>query len=217
MERVINFSVHWCGLTSENFLPEIMIYKPFKTVTQKYVLSEKDSRSLFVNSIADRVKAELSSSKNQIENFWENLFNYSFIFVQRTNDLLGFNENKNIEAVFCDFEKNELDFHFFQIIGGASIHNNGYKFQVNSSELGHINTPHVHVEKAGVIVRYSLIDFEVIKKDRKGKEHKRDEKKIIIPTIKENRDYFLDLWEKANKGYKPPVLDENLNKYYPIS
>ena len=46
MERTINFYVHWCGLSDENFMPKVMQYKPYKTKELKLSLSEDESKRL---------------------------------------------------------------------------------------------------------------------------------------------------------------------------
>ena len=47
-----------------------------------------------------------------------------------------------------------------------------------------------------------------------SREHKRDEKKIIIPTLKKNAKKLYAYWNQYINGYIPPEEDETGKQYY---
>ena len=63
-------------------------------------------------------------------------------------------------------------------------------------------------------VRYSLDTFKRFEQDIPSREHKRDEKKIIIPALKKNVKRLYGFWNQYMSGYIPPDEDENGKQYY---
>lgn len=128
--------------------------------------------------------------------------------------LLGLQKDEPLTELFAFFKRAKIEIDYILVLGGASIHCNGYRFTIHPNEEIHKHRPHVHVIKNDTSVRYSIDTFERFEHDTLSREHQRDEKKIIIPTIKKNKKRLYVFWNQYMNGYIPPIEDENGKQYY---
>lgn len=100
---------------------------------------------------------------------------------------------------------------YIVISGGASFVSRGFRFVVHPNEDVHKNMPHIHVIKDGNSARYSLETFKIIDANgRKAADYfKREEKKKILPVLREQYDWFIKNWNLYQKGYVPSEINED--------
>lgn len=211
MKKII-FKIYICGMSNKFFSRKIMIYKPHKSVKTKIRL-DNDLLNTDFNKLVQKIKYT-----NSIKNFEKNYFpldilNWETIYIRQKGTFLSLQSNKKVSDVFNFFKTNKLEIAYF-IVGGASINHFGYKFVVHPDESIHINNPHVHVIKDNASVRYSLKTFQRFPKDKYTREYIRDEKKIIIPSLKKNSKELWQHWNYYINGYNPPAIDIKGKEYY---
>ena len=194
------------------FSDKIMIYAPFKKyeksfdyerITEKTVneflnIVRKDAIEFLGGYGAENLKAER-------------------VYISTSDALIGMQEDKSFDEIFEYFSTENIKFEYFIIAGGASIHCPGYRFTVHPNEDIHRNTPHVHVCKDNMSVRYSLITLERFEQDEMPREYRRDEKKIIMPYLIDNKDKLMGYWNHYINGYTVPYENERGMQYYPES
>ena len=206
------FNIHFCGMSSETFTKQIMIYKPNYSINKTFDIKTLSGLKITtIDGLINYIKADLKVKELLGEWGMEN-FSFRTTYIEHQNYLLGLKENKPISEVFHYFNTTEMTFDYF-VVGGASIHNETkYKFIINSNEEIHKHMPHVHVLKAGVKVRYSLKDLTPI--DPLVNPHKRDNRKIILPFLRGHQEELLKMWEHNMNGYCTPDISENGCQFY---
>ena len=190
-----------------------MIYKPFRSMARDF--TEKLRHQAGDTRISDLVEALKQDAEIR-----EGLGEWGLahvtaeaVYVMHRDFMLRFREDKTVSEVFRDFETDRLELAYFLAAGGASIHNEThYRFTLHPDERVHEHTPHVHVKKAGVEIRYSLEDLMPM--DPLVNPHKRDDKKIIRPFLKKNQEMLLEMWRYNAKGYAAPEMNENGQQFY---
>lgn len=214
--KTIEYTIYLvAGMSEETFSPVIMVDKPYAEIMTSFTWQELAALGIRrVSDLIDHIKTKRWDMEAEIGSFGMENFCYQNTYLMRDGYLVGLEDNKEIDSIFEDFQTDSLSFAYLYVAGGASRHHMGYKFVVHlSREDIHANDPHVHVERDGVSVRYSLVTFERKSPDEPTWAHRRDEKKIIIPYIKNNRDILMGYWDLAMKGYRPPQLDEQGHQY----
>ena len=208
----LRFNINCCGICADTVSDKIMIYRPCSVLTRDYTV---EGLKLAGISTVEELIGHLKDSEEVREfigSWGMEVFHYDRCYVNYKDYLLGFSENKIISEVFTYLDSEELEFSFF-IVGGASIHNEmNYKFIVRSAERAHIYMPHVHVEKADIVVRYSLESLQPI--DRLVNPHKRDNRKIIRPFLIKNQERLLEMWKHNMNGYYTPTITEEERQFY---
>ena len=138
------------------------------------------------------------------------------IYIKTDVGLIGLTVDKNIEDIYCYFKQDFIDLVFF-VVGGASLHCNGYSFTVHSNEDIHKNTPHVHVRRDDEETRYYLDSLERFANDKVSHRFLKDEKKIIKPFLRANKELFYKYWDMSINGYTTPHINEDGKQYYSVS
>lgn len=216
MMKSIEFTIYLiAGMSEETFSPGIMVDKPYAEIRASFTSQELAELGIQkVSDLIDHIKMKHSDMEAEIGAYGMENFCYQNTYLMQDDYLIGLEDDKEIDYIFEDFQTDSLSFAYLHVAGGASRHHMGYKFVVHlSREDIHANDPHVHVERDGVSVRYSLITFERKTRDETTWAHRRDEKKIIIPYLKRNRDILMGYWDLAMKGYRPPQVDEQGHQY----
>lgn len=213
--RIIEFKVHFCGMSKELYADHCMIYKPNHSLTQMYLFNDlRDKSIISVGELIQYIKSD-PQIKKQLGEWGTEVFDVQTVFFKYQNYLLGLQEDKAIEQVFEDLGTDSLQMRFF-VVGGASLHNErGYRFVINSKEKGHEHMPHVHVEHANGTVRFLLETLEPI--DDMIQPHKRDYKKRILPILENLKPQLIEQWNINIKGYTTPTLSENTDQFYSVS
>ena len=214
MKRLI-IQISISGMCEENFTDKINIYKPCATIERR--ISFPDFAEMKINRVSDLItyfKNNIDELENLIGAWGIENFNYQTIYIKHQDYLLGFQEDKLLSEIFEQFDTNKLVFIYIVVAGEASIHCAGYKFVIHPNESIHKHHPHVHVIRDDISVRYSLTSLERFPQDRPSREHLRDEKKTIIPTLIKNEKRLLDFWNLYMHGYIPPAEDEQGNQFY---
>lgn len=209
---ILHFSIYFCGMCDETFTEQIMIWKPYSSITKTYTVEDLNENAIvkvsdLINQMKSNVMVEESLGDWGMDNF-----SYLTTYVKYQDYLLGFKEDKAVSEILKYLNTDQLDFAYF-IVGGASLYNDkDYRFTVHSDEKVHLYMPHVHVWKNDVVIRYSLDTLSPI--DRLVYPHKRDHKKSIMPFLTMNKDRLLDMWQKNIDGYKTPVITEDGSQFY---
>ena len=202
-------------MSRKSFTKKIMIYKPHSTVRKVFSLNNcNDCGIVYISDLINHIVANLSDIQSLLGDYGMENFNYRSIYIRHKDYLLGLQNDKSLAEIFYFFGKNKVEIDYILVLGGASIHCNGYRFIVHPNEEIHRYHPHVHVYKNDVSVRYSLDTFKRFEQDIPSREHKRDEKKIIIPALKKNVKRLYGFWNQYMSGYIPPDEDENGKQYY---
>ncbi len=214
MKKII-FKIHICGMSDKNYMKKVMIYKPFSSFRAVYRFKKGEYEGLKLSEVIAQLK-EREDYKAFAGNYYDNDdLNINTIYIKRGKVLLSLEEDKLLYDIFQYFKRGKIEIVHFFVAGGASVANErGYNFVIYPDEKIHMYTPHVHVIKDNMKVRYYLETLERFPNDKCSREYKRDEKKIIIPAIKKNRKELMRLWCDYNAGYRPPVMDLNGNQYY---
>ncbi len=208
----LQFHIYFCGMNEETFTDQIMIYKPNSSISRSFTMEILfQLRLVHVGELIDYLKTDSDVRKELGIGGLEN-FNISTVYVRYRDCLLGLREDKAISEVFLDFDTHQLEFAYF-VVGGASIHNEtSYRFTVHTDEKIHEHMPHVHVSKAGVEIRYSLVTLLPI--DPLVNPHKRDNKKVITPFLRHNYERLLEMWRCYAKGYVTPEITQEGQQFY---
>jgi hypothetical protein len=211
--RELQFNIHFCGMSEETFADKIMIDKPFHSIKKSY--SEDTLRQfaiVYVSELIDHLKNDIDIKEGM--GTWEyEDFTLSSVYIRYHDYLLGLKEDKTISAVYHELEAQQLEFAYFAIVGGASIHCiNKYVFTIHSNEKIHEHMPHVHVSKDGIDIRYSLETLQPI--DPLKKPHKHDNKKIITPFLQDNHERLLEMWNFNINGYSTPEITHDGEQFY---
>lgn len=212
--KKITFHIYLSEMNDELFSDKIMIDKPKDHITKTFSLAECLNKE--IHCVSDLINAIKDTTDNilfMLGDLGMENFCYENTYLQYTGYLFGLQKDKQLLELFEDFSTDELELAYIWAAGGASIHCNGYRFAVYSGEDNHRYSPHVHVIRNDVSVRYSLETFERFQQDNFSREHARDEKKIILPVLKRNKKRLMGYWNLAIKGYSPPVEDECGKQY----
>lgn len=211
--KSIDFNIHIYGINENTFTDKIMIYKPHTSI--KFSINEEELLHNGITNISGLLDYITKTHHTIITAvIGDNTFNLNNLYFKYDDYLLGFQNNKTLYDVFDYTKSNNIEFHTF-FGGGASFYNDGYKFFINPSEKCHQNTPHVHVEKEGKTVRFYLKSFKPM--DELVFPHRKNVKKIIIPTIKKNKKKLKKWWKHYQNGYTTPTLSNKGKQYYPES
>lgn len=211
----LHFNIYFCGMSEETFSDQIMIYKPLNTITISLSTSDLLQHEItYVSDLLDHLKNR--DAMHGSLGTWElDNLNISNIYIAHQHCLFGLRSNKTVSDIFVDFNTNTLQFAYF-VVAGASIHDEtSYRFTIHPDEKIHDNMPHVHVSKAGVEIRYSLETLQPI--DALTNPHKRDNKKIITPFLKQHHTQLMEMWNYYRKGYSTPEITERGQQFYPES
>lgn len=214
--KTISFQLNYVGMNDETYSEFIAICKPRYSLSinlneEEYIGNGICTIGNLITYVRDNIPC-IDSFLNEIE--FESL-TYSSVYCRCNDYLLSTTEDRLLDDLFTYFHTEHLDFVYFYVGGGASEYCDGYTFTVHSNEQIHKNSPHVHVERDGYSVRYSLETLKRYPKDKCGRIYDRDERKIIQPALKELQGILLEYWYHAVNGYKAPTLDENRRQYYP--
>ncbi|MBE6990137.1 MAG: hypothetical protein E7426_05270 [Ruminococcaceae bacterium] len=205
--KLILFQIHFCGMSMKDYSKKILIYSPFRTLRKLFSL--KNCSLNQVKTASDLVSRIKQSEGDQIRSvsgeFGVSCLSLPNVYIEHKGYLFGLKHDKSLSEIISQFNKALVIFHIFIVPGGASREHHGYKFIIHSDESIHKYSPHVHVEKSGISTRYSLVDFKRYPNDKYSTEHIRDEKKVIIPYLKENHKWFIEKWNLSMMGYIPPV------------
>lgn len=202
-------------MTEKNYTNRIMIYKPH--LTFKHIFKIKKMEDCREMKISDFIEEFRKSDEYKLceQNYYNmNELSLQSIYIENRGTLYSFQNDKKIVDIFSFFKTNKIIITYFFVAGGASITCDGYKFVIHTNEEIHRNTPHVHVELDDMSVRYYLDTFERFPNDKYSREYKRDEKKIIIPGLKRNKNKLWQYWNCYMNGYVPPEIDERGKQYY---
>ena len=209
--KSVTFNMYVCGMNESTFTNKIMIYAPFATYEKTFYGEELPSKN-----VSDIIRIVEENAATFIEEHGVRL-NLEHIYIQTDDTLIGLQNDKKLEEIFSYFSTENIHFAHFTIVGGSSICCRGYKFVVHSDEKIHRDTPHVHVYKDGKNTRYSLDTLKRFPEDDISREFIRDEKKIILPFLKENHEELMEFWRHNVNGYICLAEDVDGNQYYPES
>lgn len=209
--KTITFTAYICGMSEHTFSDRIMIYEPLKHFQKSYTDNQISYRT--VNDFLNIIKKE---AIDFLEDYSAKNLTAEKVYIRTPYALIGMRENKTLTELFEQFPTKNIQLVYF-VVGGASIHCNGYRFTVHPNEDIHRNTPHIHVYKDNMSVRYSLDTLKRFAQDELPHEYKRDEKKIILPYLEKNLEKLRGYWNLYMKGYTVPDEDENGRQYYPES
>ena len=209
--KTISFVAHICGMSDRTFSDKIMIYEPLATYQKNFTYDELPKTT--VNDLLNSIKEDAIAFLGEYGA--ENL-SAERVYIITQDALIGMQNDKTFEELFEYFPTENIQLVYF-LVGGASIHCSGYRFTVHPNEEIHRHTPHVHVCKDGESVRYSLDTLERFEQDKLPREYKRDEKKVIMPYLKNNQAKLMTYWNLYMNGYTVPNEDERGLQYYPES
>ena len=206
----IKFVISLCGMSEKLFEEHILLWGPYRQLIIYFTLLELETAKIEkVSDLIDHLKNDVDML--QLDELAYKSFVFDHIFVNHEDSLYRLNENKSISDLFQDFPEDDIELHYIVISGGASLVSMGYRFVVHPDEEVHKNMPHVHVIKDGNNARYSLETLKIIDANSKKAEDffKREEKKKIIPVLKEQYDWFIKKWNLYQKGYVPSETNED--------
>lgn len=208
----LKFNVYVCGMSEETFTKQIMIYRPINTISKTFSQKELSELGIdYVSDLIENIKQDRTMEEALGEWGLENV-SVETVYIQYRDCLLGLLENKSILSIFNYFNCESLEWAYF-IVGGASIHNGtSYRFTVHPNEDIHRHMPHVHVSKGNVEIRYSLETLQPI--DSLVNPHRRDNKKIIVPFLRENQEKLFKFWNLYLNGYTSPAITQEGQQFY---
>lgn len=212
--KIVSIRIHVCGMSDKNFTKYIMIYKPYKTMKHTFLLKGDKCKSMRISDLLVEFTKSKAYKHFECKYSSTSKLRWQDVYIQKKGNLFGLQEDKCLDDIFAFFSISKLTIDYFFVAGGASMSCNGYRYVVHPDEDIHRNTPHVHVERDDMSVRYHLDTLERFTSDKCGREFKRDEKKIIIPTLKKYNEKLWEYWNIYINGYIPPVIDENGNQFY---
>ncbi len=209
--KQIHFRICFCGMSEETIFPDVMIDKPHDCICN-YFNADGDE-NLRISDLITTVLDNHSFS-NRLGEYEQSNFTFNNILVYHDGMLLRFMNDMSLREVFNYFKTEEISLYYF-IVGGASRHDEKhYRYTIHPDERVHAHTPHVHVTKDGITIRYCLNTIEPM--DRLSQPHQRDNHKIQA-FITGHKSYFLGLWNHYLHGFKPPELSESGAQFYPES
>ena len=214
--KSLDFTVYLiAGMTEETFSPLIMVGNPYDRIQASYTWRELSEQGINqVSDLIENIKKKNTDIESKIGSFGMENFCYQNVYLRREEYLVGLQEDKELKAIFEDFQSDSLSFVYLYVAGGASLHYMGFKFDVHlSREQIHAYKPHVHVIHDDISVRYSLETFERFPKDKYSRFHDQHEKKRILPFLRDHKEELMDLWKLAMNGYIPPQIAENGCQY----
>lgn len=215
--RTIAFHLCICGMSDELFSEKIMIYKPFRDVVESISFQECVEKNLL--SLGDVVGYVVQKSDTISTEVLRHGLSIGLgsVYVLYDGYLLRPRCEKQLVEMFDYLATDRIDIYYIYVAGGASLHYHGFSFTVHSNEDIHKETPHVHVGDDDNDTRYSLESFQRYEDDKTNRHILKSEKKIIIPFIKKHQNELMRLWNLNVHGYDTPLLDINLNQFYPES
>lgn len=211
--KSINITVYFCGINENLFSDNIMIYKPHDSISRTYCYDKTNTTFIKISDLLLTFKKETGIDNPEFGEWIKDNFNVKNIYVKAKDVLLGFVEDKKIADVFDFLDLDILELVFF-VAGGASFHCQGYTFVVHPDEEIHKWTPHVHVRRDDEETRYHLGTLERFPNDNVSRRFLKDEKKRIIPFLKENQNKLLNYWNLYSNGYTTPAVSEDGKLYY---
>lgn len=218
--KTIEFEISVSGMSEEMYSDKIMIYKPFQTHKITYTLDECLANNItHISDVITDVCRKNDAADPPFFGYSMDDCTYKSVYLKYDDCLLGLNENKGLAELFDVMGGDILSLVYIFVAGGASIRHRGYRFVVHSDEYVHKDSPHphVHVIKDNVSVRYYLDSFERFGQDEPTQAHRRDERRIIKPFLRENQKRLLNFWDLAIKGFIPPTENEDGEQFYPES
>lgn len=206
------------GMTEETLSPCIMIDHPVRAICQTFTAQELAESSVqTVSQLIALVQRRLPELHELLGEYGMEQLCCERLYLRWGDYLLGLGGDKALSRVCAELSDEDPRFVYLFVAGGASRQYMGYTFAVHPREQIHAHTPHVHVVRDGVSVRYSLVNFQRFPQDGKSRMHDRDEKKVILPYLRKNQKTLLRYWDLAMEGYLPPALDEQGRQYCPES
>ena len=212
--KEIRFTAYFSGMSGTFFSETILISKPYGHYEKKITFEDEQLEHLRISDVLGMIKDAAEQDHNALGDWGGKNLGVDTIYIKTEQAMLGLQEDKALSEVFLFFDSEVLELSYFVVAGGASIHCNGYQFIVHPDERIHEHTPHVHVKKDDVVVRYYLDSLKRFPQDKASREFDRDEKKRIMPCLKKNQDTFYKYWNQYMHGYVPPTEDENGRQYY---
>ena len=213
--KTITFDFHLVGMNDAMFSDDIMISKPRITLTFNLFEDEwADHEIERVSELISYIVSENPCAKLLLGEDGMRGLTSDNICILNVGCMLRTAQDRFLRDMFSFFHTKHLHFAYFFIEGGASFECDGYKFVVHSNEMIHRNSPHVHVNKNGYSVRYSLITLKRYKEDKCDRIYDRDEKRIIQPALKKHHKILWKFWKLSVNGYVPPEIDEKGRRYY---
>lgn len=209
--KSITFSIYVCGMNRHTVTQKIMIHAPYAMYEKTFYGNDLASKT--ISDIIQIVGKDAAAflTEHGVKLSWEH------VCIRTSSALIALQEDKKLDEIFTYFSTDDIQFAYFFIVGGASIHCGGYRFTVHPDEDIHRNSPHVHVYKDGKNARYSLNTLKRFPDDNILREFIRDEKKIILPYLKKNQEKLMGYWNHYMNGYTFPAEDVDGNQYYPES
>lgn len=202
------------GMTEETLSPHILVDRPAQTICQTFTARELAEHGVQTASqLIALVKRRLPKLQELLGEYGMEQLCCEHLYLRRGDYLLGLGGDKPLDRVCAELADEDPYFVYLFVAGGASRQHMGYTFVVHPREQIHAHAPHVHVVRDGVSVRYSLVDFRRFPQDGRSRMHERDEKKVILPYLRENQKALMEYWELAMRGYLPPVRDEQGRQY----
>lgn len=198
-------------MSDRNFSDKIMIYEPLSKFEKTYTYEQNAFKT--VNEFLSIIKIDAIEFLGE---YGAETLAAERVYISTPDALIGMQEDKTFHELFEYFSSENIQLVYF-LVAGASIHCSGYRFTVHPNEEIHRNTPHVHVCKENMSVRYSLDTLERFERDDVPREYARDEKKIILPYLRKNQDKLMAYWNHYINGYTVPYEDECGRQYYPES
>ena len=214
----ICFTAYFCRMTDELFSEKIMIYKPFDSYSKTYILGQEIKYCERISDIINKIKTDSERENNAIKakggDWAVNNLRFERVYIHTEDGLFGLQEDKTIEQLSSDFSCDLLNLVYICVLGGASFWCNGYRFVIHPNEDIHKYKPHVHVKRDNNETRYSLETLSRFPEDNFSRDFQRDEKKVIIPYLRNNQEKLRRYWNFYINGYIPPVEDNQGKKYY---
>ncbi len=211
--KEVQFNIFFCEMNEETFSEQIMIYKPDRHIVRRF--TEETLSRLHIIYAGEWIACLKRDAKirQALDTYGLENLTLATVYIQDQDYLLGLREDKSLSQIFDDLKTNRLNFIYFVVGGGASIHNEtSYRFTVHPDEKIHAHMPHVHVSKGGVEIRYSLETLLPI--DPLVNPHKHDNRKIIIPFLQQNHERLLQMWSRYVKGYTTPEITQDGRQFY---
>lgn len=210
----INFNIHCCGMSCDLFSEKIMIYKPLETYTHLFDFDKETIANLTVSELIGLCKRKIPRYSEEYNLFNTSNVDVENLYIKKDGTLFRIMYDRTMIEIFRYFELDELEVVGFYVVGGASFHCSGYQFIVHPKEEIHRNKPHVHVRYDDYSPRYSLDTLERFPGDKVCRKIIKDEKRIIIPYIKANKEMLYQYWNHYMNGYQPPAIDDKGKQYY---
>ena len=188
-----------------------MIWKPYSSITKTYTVEDLNENAIVkVSDLINHMKSKRLAEERLGDRGMDD-FCYLTTYIIYQDYLLGFKEDKAVSEILKYLNTDQLNFAYF-IVGGASLHNESYRFTVHSNEQVHEHMPHVHVSKDDIVIRYSLDTLSPI--DTLVYPHRRDQRKSILPFLRKNKDRLLEMWKHSINGYSTPEFTVDGSQFY---